>query len=262
MQPEMIQQLEERMFLSANGHEKHGGHHGHGHKVKTPKSSIVVKKHHVTLKGTKGDDVMSVVVNAADATKVDVTVNGETATISLEKIKRFKFDGRDGNDVMTMSADVFAFMDGGKGNDTMTVTGMKAAKMHGGKGNDVMTGGAGADKMVGGHGDDVMKGMAGDDKMVGNHGSDQMTGGEGLDAVAGGGGVDHFSASDDVLEIRDFVDGTDLIDLDVVVVPPVEPDPDPVVPDPDPVVPDPDPVVNEPDPVVTDPDPVEPEPVM
>lgn len=231
MQP-MIQQLEERMFLSAGGQDKHV------HKAKTPKSSIVVKKHHVTLKGTKGDDVMSVVATG-DGSAV-VTVNGESKTVSLDRIKRFMFDGRDGNDVMTMSAEVFAFMAGGEGDDTMTVTGLKAAKMHGGKGNDVMTGGAGNDKMVGGHGDDVMKGMAGADKMVGNHGSDQMSGGEGADAVAGGGGVDHFSAADDVMEIRDFVEGEDLIDLDVVVVEP-DPDPDPVDPEPDPVDPEPEP---------------------
>src|SRR5687768_13050410 len=111
MQPEMIQKLEERMFLSGSGSEDHV--------VKTPKSAIVVKKHHVTLRGTRGDDVMSIVASA-DGLSATVTVNGESKVVSLANLKRFKIMGKAGNDMITVAADVRVMAHGGKGNDTMT----------------------------------------------------------------------------------------------------------------------------------------------
>lgn len=84
------------------------------------------------------------------------------------------------------------------GNDTIDATGATAGHfLNGGGGNDVLIGGAGNDTLFGGLGDDRLIGGSGNEFMVGSAGADVFV-------FATGFGRDL---------IRDYVDGTDRIDL-------------------------------------------------
>ncbi|HLL88467.1 MAG TPA: hypothetical protein VK324_04125 [Tepidisphaeraceae bacterium] len=108
------------------------------------------------IKGTKNADVITVAVNATDVTKLDVTLNGTTKTLSTfgkrsKAIKKIKVDAKAGDDIVTVDAAVLlpAHLIGGSGNDALTGGGGKD-KLIGGAGVNVLTGGARADKFVAG----------------------------------------------------------------------------------------------------------------
>jgi Ca2+-binding RTX toxin-like protein len=146
-----IEALESRQLLSAVPAPVVGApnaNHGNG--------SISVHGRNLMVKGTKGADVITVVPNALDATKLDVTVNGVTKTLSMtakkfKQVTKIKVDAKGGDDVVTVDAAVTL-----------------AAHLIGGNGNDLLTGGGGKDKLIGGSGVNVLTGGAGADKFSAN----------------------------------------------------------------------------------------------
>jgi Ca2+-binding RTX toxin-like protein len=92
--------------------------------------------------------------------------------------------GTDGDDVLSASDNVGAFINGRGGNDSLT----------GGTGNDVIYGGGGNDTVYGGTGNDYLSGGAGDDTVYGETGNDTIYGGDGNDYVEGESGDDDIRA--------------------------------------------------------------------
>ncbi|MEM9049892.1 MAG: nidogen-like domain-containing protein [Pseudomonadota bacterium] len=82
-------------------------------------------------------------------------------------------------------------------------------------GKDTLIGEGGADMLKAGKGEDRLFGGAGDDVLKGQNGQDRLNGGPGDDQLFGGNGADTFlfqpSAGAD--KVRDFTDGSDLIDV-------------------------------------------------
>ncbi len=106
--------------------------------------------------------------------------------------------------------------------EKLTLTGLDAVNGTGNKLANVVVGNAAQNSLAGGGGNDKLKGDAGQDTLLGGSGNDTLTGGIGRDFLTGGSGKDRFdfnSASEigktastrDI--IRDFVHGTDKIDL-------------------------------------------------
>lgn len=133
-------------------------------------------------------------------------------------------DGGDGNDTLSLDADVVAgldldvtLMEGGAaadidigdsdtlgnftnfenilGNDgDNALTGnSEANKLWGAEGADVLSGGGGDDMLDGGEGSDILAGGDGDDELYGGAASDVLDGGAGDDMLDGGAGSDNIS---------------------------------------------------------------------
>ena len=108
--------------------------------------------------------------------------------------------------------------------------GTKADVLVGGEGNDTLRGfgyngdAADTDSLSGGAGNDLLFGMAGNDTLNGGKGDDRVVGGLGIDMVTGGDGADVFAIEAVVPgaglanrdRVRDFVQGTDRIDLSLL----------------------------------------------
>jgi Ca2+-binding RTX toxin-like protein len=102
------------------------------------------------------------------------------------------------------------------GNDFIDATGATEGMTFAlGAGNDTLMGGAGRDTVYAGVGNDSVEGAEGDDALIGGTGDDVLTGGAGNDFLLGGTGADVFVFADGfgVDVIRDFADGTDVIDV-------------------------------------------------
>src|SRR5436305_1358436 len=54
------------------------------------------------VNGTRKADVISIQVDAADATKLDVTMNGTTVSFALADVKGIHVDAGSGNDTVTV----------------------------------------------------------------------------------------------------------------------------------------------------------------
>lgn len=121
--------------------------------------------------------------------------------------------GGSGEDRLIGGAAVDRFF-GGRDADVLKGNGGRDY-LKGESGDDVLMGNKGADKMFGGNDDDMLYGGDGNDTMYGGNGADILAGGRGRDALTGGTGADIFvfnaNAGNDT--IRDFSDGSDLIDL-------------------------------------------------
>jgi hypothetical protein len=130
------------------------------------------------VSGTADDDTIAVALNAADATQIDVTINGEVRSFELARVRRgIRVNGRGGDDVVTVGAT------GG----AVTLP----ALLNGGKGDDTLTGGGG------------------DDRLLGARGDDDLGGGAGTDVLVGGPGQDVFQSTDAEAEYGDFEEGDD-----------------------------------------------------
>ncbi|NBZ86492.1 M10 family metallopeptidase C-terminal domain-containing protein [Stagnihabitans tardus] len=134
--------------------------------------------------------------------------------------------GGEGND-LTDGGEASDALWGEAGNDTLygqagddTLTGdLGNDSLLGGDGADQLDSGDGNDGLKGEAGDDVLASGAGNDALDGGTGDDRLTGGAGVDQLTGGLGADVFVM---VLEtsrdtIKDFVSGTDHIDLGMAV---------------------------------------------
>jgi Ca2+-binding RTX toxin-like protein len=95
--------------------------------------------------------------------------------------------------------------------------------LSGGAGDDAVNGGSGSDQLQGGNGDDILSGGIDNDSLLGGDGADQLDGGLGADNMIGGIGTDTFRYTDSGESplaafdtIRDFLTGTDKIDLSAI----------------------------------------------
>lgn len=126
------------------------------------------------VQGTEGDDTIVVGLNAADATKVDVVVNGTTElSVDLADIQKILASGGNGDDAITIGAGV-----------------LDDAELRGGNGQDSLTGGDGNDLLVGGNGKDSLLGGLGNDSLNGGNGKDHLDGGLGTNVIISGKGKD------------------------------------------------------------------------
>ena len=125
-----------------------------------------VGKDRLIVRGTAGDDVISIDGQTADLNGLD---------IFFENIDELLAQGGDGNDVMTVLHPCLntLIMDGGNGNDVLT----------GGDGQDQLYGGSGNDILHGGNGDDLLNGGPGADQLYGEGGRDQLIGNSGFDLL-------------------------------------------------------------------------------
>lgn len=140
-----------------------------------------------------------------------------------------KLKGDAGNDKLFGDAGDDS-LDGGIGNDVVSagdgddnlIGFVGNDKLFGDNGNDTLDGGVGNDTLAGGDGIDELNGSSGNDKLDGAAGDDLINGGIGKDILTGGTGADVFvfdsllvNANADT--IKDFVSGTDKIELDTSV---------------------------------------------
>lgn len=150
------------------------------------------------ITGTRRADQISVGLNAADSTKLDVTINGVTSTFDLAAVRSVHMSGGNGKDVLRVDEASGAIslsvrLDGGNGKDVLV----------GGSGHDELYGGKGKDDLDGGAGDDDLYGEAGKDSLDGEEGDDDLDGGKGKDACRGGAGSDSFDDDDGKREVAD-----------------------------------------------------------
>jgi hypothetical protein len=98
---------------------------------------------------------------------------------------RIEADLGDGDDQLTLSADLPADLGGGLGNDSIAVTafGSESTNLDGADGDDTLVAAGGADVINGGPGNDRLAGGAGDDRIDGGTGGDSADGGDGGDAI-------------------------------------------------------------------------------
>lgn len=115
-------------------------------------------------------------------------------------------------------------MFGNAGNDRL-FGGIGADNLYGGDGRDRLSGGDGIDRLFGNDGNDRLQGNARRDFLNGGDGRDLLTGATGADQQTGGDDSDTFrflrindspAGSDNRDTIKDFIHGTDLIDLRAV----------------------------------------------
>jgi hypothetical protein len=137
----------------------------------------------VTIEGTAGDDVSQVSVSGRDVT---VTLNSQTSTFALGKVKGLVFKGLNGDDSFTNNTNFASTAFGGNGDDSLT----------GGNATDLFFGGAGDDTLNGNNGNDTLNGELGDDRLLGRSGNDLVRGGAGNDDLQGGSGNDSLSGDD------------------------------------------------------------------
>ena len=141
----------------------------------------------------KGDNKIAndilVQLDASDATKLNVTFNGDTTTYNVADVGRMKILGGKKNDRFEISElngsiSIAASLQGNQGNDTLI----------GGSGNDFIKGLAGNDSIVGGDGKDTLYGGVGNDTILGGLGDDKIKGDNGDDSIDGGDGADVINA--------------------------------------------------------------------
>jgi Ca2+-binding RTX toxin-like protein len=171
----LVEQLESRMFLSADADLGHGG----------------------TLRVHGFENVSNTIVvgNSADGLNVNVSINAvasngvsKTLTASFPKnlgITRLKIAGGRQADNISIDQTSSPFtiktqIEGRGGKDVIA----------GGNEDDVIVGGAGEDNLSGGGGNDLIFGRHGNDTLLGGEGNDTLWGGAGSDSVDGGNGDD------------------------------------------------------------------------
>jgi Ca2+-binding RTX toxin-like protein len=151
---------------------------GTAHAASSGPASASVANNTLTIRGTDGDDAISVAfaANAANTVSVDLG-NGSTQTF----------------DRGTFTA-VSVFL--GRGDDQFrTLSGGSAVtdpplNVFGGDGDDAILGGAGNDTLSGDAGRDDLRGGAGVDVLIGGKGADTADGGVGTDTEILGDGAD------------------------------------------------------------------------
>src|SRR4051794_1165550 len=154
----------------------------------------------LVITGTRRRDVISVAVDAADNTKLDVTCNGTTPAFDVSEVRGIRAWGDSGADDIVVDAVVslHAELHGGKGRDLLQ-GGSGDDEIHGDNGHDRLAGGAGDDHLFGGKGSDDPEGDDGNDSLAGEGGHDHCDGGAGSDAFDNGDEADDMAGSDDLL---------------------------------------------------------------
>src|SRR5688500_19342365 len=83
--PCLLEFMEERRLLSASGGV-----------------SLDMEDGTLNVRGTKGDDAIVVSLDAADATKLNVSLNGVSHSFNLSEVLHVKMNGKKGHDSMVM----------------------------------------------------------------------------------------------------------------------------------------------------------------
>ena len=180
--------------------------HGDHHKVKAH-----IKHGTLVVKGTEGDDQISLRLRAGDPSIVEVVT--QDGIRGHNKLRRERFDAilveaAGGNDRVSIDETNGVFtdtetttIDGGEGNDEL-LGGRGNETFHGAAGNDTVDGNQGADAGFLGEGDDTFIWDNGDgsDVVEGDDGFDTMVfngvaGSETFDASANGGRLRFFRAA-------------------------------------------------------------------
>ncbi|MFO0811447.1 MAG: calcium-binding protein [Gemmataceae bacterium] len=147
-----------------------------------PAVTAVLANGVLTVTGTSGDDVISIVQTG----NTIQTAGKSFAAVSVQKVV---VNAGGGNDLIGVDSSKPMVLNGEAGNDTI----------YGGIGNDTISGGTGNDWIDAGYGDDRLSGDDGNDTLHGNQGNDSLSGGAGndwedgfwgFDAVAGDSGDD------------------------------------------------------------------------
>jgi ELWxxDGT repeat protein len=124
----------------------------------------------LTLDGTDGDDIIAVALRKGDASKLQVSINGEKHVYAVSSLSSIIINASDGNDTINLKRVAIA------------------SKIFGGAGNDVIYGSQAADRIMAGDGDDWINGGAGNDVIYGEDGDDRLFGGDDRDYINGGAG--------------------------------------------------------------------------
>lgn len=136
-------------------------------------------------------------------------ITSSTVYCSPNNVTLARVNAGDGNDTVTLTANVPVPAEVNGGSDNDTVTGGSATDdlrgddgrdvLNGGGGNDDLFGGGGNDRLIGNAGNDrlwggvdhdLLYGEAGNDTMNGEAGNDRLWGNEGIDTLNGGAGND------------------------------------------------------------------------
>ena len=196
--------------------------------------SLYGGSHDDSMEGGSGDDLLN-------GKAGNDTLNGGSGKDRLEgRLGNDLLNGNDGDDILIGSHGLDT-LSGGSGNDTIYGNndddlingGLGIDSLVGGGGNDTLNGGNNSDRLDGNTGNDLLNGDGGNDILIGSTGEDTMYGGAdndslyggndddllfggmGDDALTGGSGSDIFAleSGQGTDNIRDFVDGTDLLGL-------------------------------------------------
>jgi hypothetical protein len=151
----------------------------------------------LNIRGTQGDDTITVAIDATNSNQLDVFYNDATTPLKTfdltqRSVVRINFNGLKGNDSFTNSTAIASRLNGGPGNDTL-IGGSGNDTIIGGSGDDSLSGGGGNDVLLGGAGNDHIDGGAGNDLIRGDSGNDTISGGDGNDTISGGDGNDSLS---------------------------------------------------------------------
>ena len=149
----------------------------------TPPAVFTSPRRTLVINGTRRADTVSVTVSGS---RIVVTLNGETVTARLARVRRIQITTGLGADSITIDPSVFA-----------------PAFVSAGAGGDTVVGGSGNDTIQGDNGGDVLSGGAGVDFIQGGRGADTIDGGPGADEIFGGRDTDTFSSNDALTELLD-----------------------------------------------------------
>jgi Ca2+-binding RTX toxin-like protein len=188
----------------------------------------------VTIEGAAGADEVLLAVQAGNADRYEVTLNGDVTRFRVNQIRKFVIITGTGddtvtvsnangdvatrqiinvgedNDTVTIDGDARVTIRGGTGDDEITVNTPQASVIYGNNGNDTINGseageiidaGGGHDSVFGNGGHDDIIGGSGNDTIQGGVGSDRINGEEGDDLIRGNDGNDYMvgAAGDDTL---------------------------------------------------------------
>jgi Ca2+-binding RTX toxin-like protein len=103
---------------------------------------------------------------------------------TYSNVNKILANAGNGDDVISIEANVVSELHGGVGNDTLN-GGSLTDQLFGDEGNDRISGRAGDDQIFGGAGNDQLYGDQGDDQIQGNAESDRLDGGKGNDTLYG-----------------------------------------------------------------------------
>jgi len=164
--------------------------------------------------GSGLDDEFIIAINTKNATQAYVIwkLNGVTTTslFSITGLTEVVIHGADGNDKLTMNAEVplTVSLYGDNGNDILR-GGNYNDSLFGGAGNDTLYGSLGNDYLDGGNGFDILYGQDGNDTLVAGSGdtlSNTLDGGAGSDTLHGSNGNNTLTGGTDTSN-----DGADTI---------------------------------------------------
>lgn len=145
----------------------------------------------------------------------DDDVNGNQGDDSIEggAGNDMLYGGKD-NDVLQGNTGN-DYLNGNNGNDNV-MGGRDSDTVRGGQDNDTVNGNIGNDEVYGDLGNDYLYGGQDNDTLYGGDGNDTLAGDRGNDVLYGGSGADVFvvTANSGILQVMDFEQGSDRLDID------------------------------------------------